>query len=120
MPRCAGFKPNGNPCERIVAASQSHCYAHDPNRKEERIRNAARAGRGGGGTNREIRELKNKLSALYEDVIAKRVDPRVGAVANQIINAQLRALALGRELHQTDELAERLKALEAGAARWRA
>ena len=115
MARCGGSKPNGSACERIVGASQSYCYAHDPNRREERQRNAARAGRGGGGTNREIRELKAKLSKLYEDVIARRIDPRVGAVANQIINAQLRALALGRELYQTDELADRLKALEKGA-----
>ena len=36
MPRCAGSKPDGTPCERIVGASQTYCFSHDPARKEIR------------------------------------------------------------------------------------
>lgn len=59
MPRCSGNKPDGTPCERIVAASQTYCFSHDPARKEERRRNAARAGRS--KPNKELVEIKVRL-----------------------------------------------------------
>ena len=42
MPRCRGNKEGGTPCERIVGASQDHCYSHDPDRAAETRRNASR------------------------------------------------------------------------------
>ena len=110
MPRCQGSKPDGTPCERIVGASQTYCYAHDPSREAERRRNAARAG--SRRPNREVAQLKARLADLYSDVLQKRVDPKVGAVANQILNTQLRALALERDIREQEEFAERLERLE--------
>ena len=113
MGRCIGSKPDGTPCERIVGASQEHCYAHDPARAEERKRNAARAGKA--TPNREVRELKDRLAALYDDVLSGRVDRGDAAVCNQIINTRLRALALERDIRETEELAGRISALEQAA-----
>jgi len=60
MPRCIGSKPDGSHCTRIVAGSSSYCYAHDPNRAEERRRHAKRGGRGKlTEPMKELRGLKN-------------------------------------------------------------
>ena len=56
MPRCAGKKEDGSPCERIVGASHTYCYSHDPGRAAERRRNASRGGRS--KANAEIAGLK--------------------------------------------------------------
>jgi hypothetical protein len=45
MPQCAGIKRDGGRCAVVVGPGQSHCYAHDPTRAEERRRNASRGGR---------------------------------------------------------------------------
>jgi hypothetical protein len=62
MPRCAGKKEDGSPCERIVGASHSYCYSHDPERAAERRRNASRGGRS--KANAEIAGLKAQLKNL--------------------------------------------------------
>jgi hypothetical protein len=110
MPRCVGFKPNGEQCERIVGPSQSYCFSHNPTKGEERQRNAVRAGCGNNG--REIRAIKARLSDLYESVLAGRVSRDVGSVLAQIANSQLRALSLEREIRQTDDLAVQVERLE--------
>ncbi len=48
MTRCAACKPDNTPCECIVAASQSYCYAHDPAHAETRRRSASKGGKRGG------------------------------------------------------------------------
>src|ERR687896_380995 len=92
MPRCAGKKEDGSPCERIVGASHSYCYSHDPERAAERRRNASRGGRS--KANAEIAELKAQLRKLAADVISGEVE-------------------LGRKIKETEELEARLEALEA-------
>lgn len=124
MPRCSEVKPDGTPCERIVGASQSYCYSHDPARQEERRRNAARAGRG--SPSPEIREVKGLLKDLYTAVLEGRVGRQAGAVANQILNTRLRAAELERRVrseealeHRIDELEEMLEEAERRTnARW--
>lgn len=110
MARCAGFKPSGEPCERIVKASQTYCFSHDPERAEERRRNASRAGKGGGTT--EIRSLKKQLEDLAQDVLAGRVERGNAVVVNQILNTRLRALELERKIREQEEIIERIEALE--------
>src|SRR5918999_450952 len=92
MPRCAGKKEDGSPCERIVGASQPYCYSHDPERAAERRRNASRGGRS--KANAEIAELKAQLRKLAADVISGEVER-------------------GRKIKETEELEARLEALEA-------
>jgi septal ring factor EnvC (AmiA/AmiB activator) len=110
MPRCAGSKEDGSPCERIVGASQTHCYSHDPKRAEERRRHASRGGRS--KANAEVAELKAQLRKLAADVLSGEVERGAGAVVNQIINTQARLLELERKIKETEELEARLEALE--------
>ncbi len=110
MARCGGFKPDGTPCERIVGASQDYCYAHDPARQGERKRNASRAGKSRG--NGEIAGLKDQLRKLASDVLDGKVDRSAAAVVNQIINTRARLLEVERRIKETEELEERLEALE--------
>ena len=122
MSRCAATKPNGTPCERIVGASQTYCYSHDEARKEERVRNASKAGsyKPGG----ELGEAKAKLRRLADDVLSGAVDRASGSVAAQILGVYLRAVELERRVKETEELEARLEILEAryrqqgGHRRW--
>jgi len=97
-----------------VGASQTHCFAHDPNRAAERARNASTAARSSakGRSNSEIREIKRRLVDLYAAVLEGRAERAAAAVANQIANTQLRAIELERRVRDQDELEGRLDELE--------
>ena len=110
MARCAGIKRDGGRCTTIVGPPQTHCYAHDPERAEERRRNASRAGKSAGG--REIGELKRRISEVVDAVLEGPKDRGRAAVAIQGLNALRGALELERRIRETDELGTRLDALE--------
>lgn len=110
MPRCAATKPNGTPCERIVGAPQTHCYAHDPARAEDRRRNASRAARS--KPSRELVHLKAQLSGLAGAVLAGKLDKGAAAVVNQILNTKVRVIALERDVRAQEELEARIAELE--------
>ena len=114
MPRCAGKKGDGTPCERIVGSSQQYCYAHDPSYAEDRKRAASKAAKSPARSrsNLEVREIKGRLKDLYAAVLEGRAERAAAAVANQIANTQLRAIELERRVHEQDELEERLDELE--------
>lgn len=110
MPRCSATKLNGSPCERIVQGSQAYCYAHDPDRLQERQRATSKAGKS--RPNPEIREIKGLLKDLYAAVLEERVEPKAAAVAGQIANTQLRAIELDRRVREQNDLEDRLDELE--------
>ena len=110
MARCAGRKPDSSPCERIVGLSQGYCYAHDPDRGEDRKRHASRAARS--KPNREIAALKARLVSVTDGVLAGRIDPRAGAVAVQGCNALARVLEVQRRWRELDEVEARITELE--------
>jgi hypothetical protein len=114
MPRCAGQKGDGTPCERIVSASHEYCYAHDPVYAEDRKSAASKAAKSPtrSRSNTEVREIKGRLNDLYAAVLEGRVERAAAAVANQIANTQLRAIELERRVREQDELEERLDELE--------
>jgi hypothetical protein len=121
MPRCAATKPDGSPCERIVRASQTYCYAHDPSNADKRRRDAVRAGRS--TPNAELKEVKGLLKRLIQQVLSGELGTSPAAVANQLVNTRLRALELERRWKEIQELEERLEALEqerqqAGSRSW--
>ena len=95
----------------VVGSGQSHCYAHDPKRSEERKRNASRDGKskGSGG---ELVDLKRQVRDLASDVLEGKADRGRAAVANQLYNTLIRAIEQERKLKELGELAERLEALE--------
>ena len=115
MSRCSGSKPDGTPCERIVGASQEYCFAHDPDRSEQRRRAARKGGKraGRGRPMAEVAEMRNQIDDLYSSVLTGLVDPKVGAVAAQIANVRVRLMETERKIRETEELEVRLAELEA-------
>jgi hypothetical protein len=72
MHRCAGFKADNTPCQRLVKAQYFFCFAHDPSKSQARKRIAAKGGKG--NTNKELRDLKANLheamSAVREGILS--------------------------------------------------
>jgi len=110
MGRCAGIKRDGGRCAVVVGAGKDHCYAHDPDRSDERKRHAQRGGRTKGGG--ELAALKRQLRDLAAGVLDGTVDRGDAAVINQIYNTLIRAMEQERKNLETGELAERLEAME--------
>ena len=77
MARCVGFKPDNSPCERIVGASRSYCYSHDPDRADERRRNTSRAGKS--KPNKELQDIKQRLSDLARTYLINGLRGAFGA-----------------------------------------
>jgi glutathione S-transferase len=111
MPRCQGFKPNNSPCERIVGASQSYCYSHDPNRAQERHRAASKAARS--KPNRELADVKDRLRAMIDDVRCGRMARGDASVCAQLYNSLLRALSLELKIREVEELAREVEEIRA-------
>ncbi len=109
MARCAGFKPSGEPCERIVPTSQGYCYSHDPDRADERRRAASKAGKS--KPNRDVADIKRRLLDLADGVLDGSVDKGVGAVGSQILNVYLRAVSVELKVLETRELEARIEEL---------
>ena len=110
MRQCAAIKPDGARCERIVTSEQEYCYSHDPARKAERKRNAARGGKV--KASGEIPELKAQLRKLASDVLSGEVDRGAAAVVNQILNTRARLIELERKIKEQEMVEERLEAVE--------
>jgi hypothetical protein len=114
MARCGRIKGDGERCKGIAIPGAEWCYAHHPDYQEERRRSASKAGkRGGRGRGSgELAIIKALLSDLSERVLSGELQPGPAAVANQLINTRLRAVELERKLRETEELEDRLEALE--------
>jgi hypothetical protein len=116
--RCLGTKRDGGQCTTIVKPPQIYCYQHDPERAEERKRNASRAGRSTGA--KEIRDLKRRISEVIDAVLEGSQDRGRAAVAIQGFNALRGTLELERKVRELDELEARIEELErsAGGRAW--
>ena len=114
MASCSGIRADGGRCRGIAGTGSEWCPAHDPARREARKRAASKAAKAKGRANGagEIQSLKEQLAELYADAREDRIPAKTAAVAAQIQNVRLRALALERDIHQQEELAERIEELE--------
>ncbi len=110
MPVCAGIKRTGGRCTATVGPGETHCYHHDPSRAEERRRAASRAGKS--KPSREIAGVKGRLKDLAEGVLAGELERADAIAAGQLFNVWLRATEVERRIRETEELEERLEALE--------
>jgi hypothetical protein len=110
MHKCAGIKPDGGRCERIVSAEQDYCYSHNPARQEERRRNAARGGKM--KATGEIGRVKARLQALADMVEEGEMDRADAAVIGQIWGTYIRAVGMELKVREVTELEERLENLE--------
>jgi hypothetical protein len=119
LAKCTGITRDGDRCRGIAIYGSDYCYAHDPDRAEERRRAAAKGGkRGGRGRPQaELAEIKHRLLVLADGVLSddeeKRVDKSVAAVASQVLNVYLRAVSVELKAREQLELIERLETLEA-------
>ncbi len=112
--RCSGITRSGSRCQRSAEGPNGLCWAHDPTNADQRRRLASKAGKS--KPDRELAGIKQRLSDLADDVLEERVDKGVGAVASQVLNVYLRAIALELKAREQQELIERLEALEAIAS----
>jgi len=118
MSLCSGIKPDGGRCKAQATRSSSFCIGHDPDRVDDRRRRASKGGkRGGRGRPQaELAAIKGLLSDLTDRVLgAEGADPLgtgPAAVANQLINTRLRAVAVELKVREVDELEARMEELE--------
>ena len=110
MAPCRATKANGKPCTLAATGPQGLCWAHDPANREKRSRMASRAARS--KPNRELSSVKALLEDLAERVLSGELATGQATVANQLVNTRLRAIEQERKIRETEELAERLEALE--------
>jgi hypothetical protein len=110
MAVCRASKANGEPCTLAATGPQGFCWAHDPANREKRQRMASRAAKS--KPNREISSIKTLLEDLTERVLSGELQTGQAAVANQLVNTRLRAIEQERKIRETEELEERLEALE--------
>ncbi len=117
---CAGIKRDGGRCTAVVHAPNDYCYQHDPRRREERSRNASRAARSKQGfARRDVVGVKTQLQELADKVLAGSLERADAAVAGQLLNIKLRAIETERRIRETEELEERITALEEAKPRER-
>ena len=106
---CRSTTQYGRLCQNPARPGRDACWSHDPENAAQRAKNARAGGRAvhSPGTT-EIAELK----ALVREVKAGEVAPGVATVITQLSNVILRAIEQDRKIKETEELEERLAALE--------
>jgi hypothetical protein len=111
MARCQAVKGNGEPCERIVGASQSYCFSHDPNKKAARSRAASK---GSKARESEIKDVKIYLRDVAKRVDEGELDTKTGATIATIMNVLVRTISVEVSLKDQIEIEARLDSLERG------
>jgi septal ring factor EnvC (AmiA/AmiB activator) len=112
MNQCRGVKPNGERCTLTVEPPRSYCWHHAPERAEQRRRATSKGG--SGRVSSEVRQLRQRLKNLTDQVIEGDLETSRGAVANQLITTQIKLLEYERRTKDLDDLLERLERLERG------
>jgi hypothetical protein len=110
MSQCGAFTRNSRPCKGLVRLGSDYCPAHDPARQEARRVAASKAARTKPGG--EIKDLKEQMRTLADDVLAGQVEPKAAAVVTQIVGAYTRLLELERKFKEHEEFEARIAALE--------
>src|SRR5919202_3341622 len=118
MSVCAAIKPDATRCKARAMKGSQWCFNHHPNHSDERRRNASKGGkRGGRGRPARsgaegLRDIKDLLKSLTDDVLSGDVERATAIAANQLLNTSLRAIELERKWKEVEELESRLEALE--------
>jgi hypothetical protein len=111
MVKCSGIKRDGGRCEVVVSGQQTYCYHHDPATAEKRKRVASKGGRS--KPNRELADIKRLVGGLVAGVLKGTTDRADAAVCGQLLNTQIRAVAVELKVREQQDLIERLEELEA-------
>ena len=112
---CSAITRGGGRCKGIAKAGSDFCYAHDPDRAEERRRNARRGGKSGGRGRPSVQmgDLRQEIRAVVMGVLSGRVERGIGATVFMGYNTLLRAIEVERRVHEQDVVEARLDELEA-------
>ncbi len=108
--RCSGITRSGVRCQRSAEGPNGLCWAHDPTNADQRRRLASKAGKS--KPDRELADIKQRLSDLADGVIEGRQDRQDAAVVGQLLNTVIRAVSVELKAREQLELIERLEALE--------
>lgn len=120
--QCSGITRSGGRCTHTAKGPSGFCHLHDPDRAAERKRNASRAG--GSKPNRELADIKRLVGGLVAGVLGGTTDRADAAVCGQLLNTQIRAVAVELKVREQQDLIERLEELERatnrenGGKRW--
>ncbi len=114
MSVCSGVRADGGRCRAQAMRTSKWCVGHDPDKAEARHRRASKGGKAGGRgrPQRELVDIKRRLSDLADGVLTGEVETGVGAVASQILNVFLRAVSVELKAREQLEFIERMEALE--------
>ncbi len=114
MARCAGIRVDGGRCGGQAIRDSQWCFSHHPDYEEERRRRGSKGGkRGGRGRPQtELAALKAEVRDVIEAVRTGELDKGVGAVLGQLYNVLLKAVSVGLDVEERQELVQRMEALE--------
>ena len=114
MVRCSGITQAGTACKGIPIDGSQWCYAHHPDRANERRLHGSKGGKRG-GRGRPITELgalRDENADIRRRLLEGELLPNVAAVAVQSINTDIRAVGATLKAREQEELTERLEAIE--------
>jgi hypothetical protein len=115
---CAAIKPDGVRCKARAMKSSEWCFNHNPDYSDQRRRNASKGGMHGGRGRpaksgaEGLKDIKDLLKSLTDDVLSGEVERATAIAANQLLNTALRAIELERRWKEIEDLEGRLEALE--------
>ena len=114
MAVCGYIKPDGARCKALPMKGEGYCYAHHPDLEDKRRAASSKGGkRGGRGRgNGGVKDVKAWLLKLASDVEGGKLEAKDGSVVSQILNVFLRGVEVERKIKESEELEERLEALE--------
>jgi hypothetical protein len=114
LAKCSGITQAGTACKGIPIDGSDYCYAHHPDRIEERRRHGSKGGkRGGRGRpSVELARLQGRFEDLAAKVLAGEIERGVGAVAGQLLNGARACVRDGLAAREQEELVARLEILE--------
>ena len=115
MALCSGIKADGGRCKAQAMHGSEWCIGHHPDKAQARRLRASKGGkRGGRGRPQaELSDVKRRIFALVDDVLEGRKDRGDAAVAGQLLNTYIRAVAVELKVREQLEVVERLEVLEA-------
>ncbi len=114
--RCAAITRAGGRC-KSVATEGTYCWNHAPEKVEARKQRASRGGKTGGNGRSsglsETAEGKRWTKAIVSRLLAGEVERGVATASLMGLNVLARYIELENKLKLTEEIEERLDALEA-------
>jgi hypothetical protein len=114
--RCSFIKAGGERCRGTATGGAAYCYSHDPDRAEERSRNARKAGRAGGNGRSsglsETAEAKRWIRALVSRLLQGTVERDTATAAFMGLNVLARYIELERKIREQEEVLERMEKIE--------